>query len=302
MQTTNEKIKLKYINYEYLLYKKLFRDQIPRATLKSLYEVDPFTYDKQSTRAHFEILYASILESTKKSKSPLLEQIISDFIEILSDESNTIDLGTRKGNKCSPEKGPIEPHQKFRIFEVSEVELEDNTPQVNDRYNPENPKDKPFITSLFTMIKNAKTEGKEELIKPKKSEMRTGLQAVNEFVLNFIEFNNQLSKSFEELDEIFQKFLVCFLYCVLYKDQFYNLFVNKSTNVKKIKYIWNKFGEFREGNFEILLFKYKKAENDKKMEKKICTKNPKLVKILEAVHSEDIGNFRLNSQICFNTI
>lgn len=185
------------------------------------------------------------------------------------------------------------PNRK-RILDLSEKIILNPGPLINDRFNPQNPNDKPFICSYYTLLSNPKgITKKPQKQKSKKEQMTQGIQEVNDFVLKLIQFSKFAKSEFEGIGLLESNLLVIFIYCTLYRDFFYNMFINKPQNLKKISFLNKKFEGLRKMNHPELLFKYSKDYSVKKLEERLCNRNPWLITIIDAIKHEKKGKLKL---------
>lgn len=280
----NSSLLLKYTNFEYLLFKKHYSDLFPKALLKSLFLNPSLKYDKQTINK----IWTSLLPLLTNSPSPAIEQQFNLFLETLNDNSHNFEHKNPK-EECSHKKSELDPQT---IFQMNPAEFKiDESPMVNERYNPENPKDKPFICSMFTLLRTSIDQKESINIKKKveKKSIRLGLQEVNIFVTDLIKFSKGLRIALDNVDAREKDFFMMFICLVLYKDKYYNLLVNKTGNLKKISFIWKYFEKLKKENEEIILFKYLKNATPKKIEEKLCRTNKKLKSILKAIENNNKG-------------
>ena len=218
-----------------------------------MYLTSNFKYNSKLIKTHFETLYSMI--SSNKNPPELLQKTIDSFLHLINDEAHSI----------NDELNKIHDLKKKKLFQLNQIKQKSNNSSTKDQI-----KEKFGHKSLNYRIKS-------------------GYQEVNDFVLDLIQFQRELSKNFNSFGEVDQTFIICFLYCVLYKDVLYNLFVNKPSSLKKIGFLKAKFETLRGSNLDILFFKFKRDAIEDKIEEKICRYNPKIVAILSAVDSQDIG-------------
>jgi hypothetical protein len=258
--TINEYFLLKYTNFEYLLYKRLFGEIFPKKLLKEMYLKKDFKYTKSTIQSHFEVFYNLLIKSEKVEKSELLEDQFEKFLKLINDEAEVINT----------ELNEIHIKKKQRLHLLSKIKREKKRQKL-------------------AMVQSEREKKIDVNLKPFSYKFKSGYKEVNDFVLDLIDYQKELGKVFDQLDELYQRFFISFIYCVLYKDIIYNLFVNKASNLKKIGFLNKKFQEMRNENLDILFYKFKKDCEEKKIEEKICRKNKKIISILKAIDSNDIG-------------
>ena len=256
-KSINDHILLKYINFEYLLYKRKFSSIFSSKQLKDLYLKEEVKYSAQIATNHLDLLYSKLRKSKNIEGCPVFEGLISNFLSLINDETEKILFEIKNKQK----------NKRKRIREINYKKS--NESKDNDK----------------EVLNNKVKEKKDH--EEKKSP--SGYQEVNDFVLNLIKFDKELMLKFDELHEDYQTLIICFTYSVLYKDFLYNLFVNKPSSLNKIPFLRDQFKSLRDNNLDILLFKFSKNAENSKIEKKICKYNPKLISILEAFDDKNFG-------------
>ena len=289
----NQRLLLRYTNFEYLLFKKNFGNHFPKKTLKAMFLNSDLKYIKSIIQNYWETLYNLLISSTKTDPCPVIEELFINFLELINDNSHAFQH-KNSHRKCLPKKDTKADENLFDK-KASDFHIQDS-PMVNDRFNPDNPKDKQFICSMYTLLKTSlKTSAEVKKPKIEKKEMKQGIQEVNDFVTQLVIFDKKISSKWAEVKPPLRNFFIIFIFAVLYKDKYYNLFVNKSSNIKKIGFLWKNFETLRNDNKEIILFKYLRNAIPKKIEEKLCRANPKLSAILNALKNEDQGRVRFAS-------